>query len=334
MEIMFNAKTYNSEQVIEEAVKEIHKQAILSLYNTAKGTLELALLNLIIITEDYKTELFRFQKDNGHTEFITENEYGQGYAQVVSSQSIDDEEVYNILIDKTLAVALIGDDILLTMKESLNSEQYAELLNVRQMAINTICHEFAHVHEFSLNRDLEWLRNKKWGTDLPSFYLKLAMQCWSEYFACRTVSGTCYFKPEDCIELITTCREAEKMLQEKRSKYNRRLISLDNFVNDFHKYTTFLLKKIAYIHGNLYCFAESRERIVQSIKEDFEGVYAKNIWTDYGQAMNQLFEKHPMWKDETVFNDLISLIEKYFNQFEIYLHQENQGIYYDIPVRL
>ena len=61
--------------------------------NTLKETLDLSLLNSIIIPEDYKEGLFDFQKLNGHTAFITENEYGRGVAQVVSSKNESGETV-------------------------------------------------------------------------------------------------------------------------------------------------------------------------------------------------------------------------------------------------
>ena len=124
------------------------------------------------------------------------------------------------------------------------------------------------------------------------------------------------------------------MLQEKRSKYNRRIITLDDFVKEYHRYTTFILKKIASAHGNLFCLAESREDIIQIIEDNLRESYVKAIWSEYGRALNKLYKDYPMWKNATVFDDVISLIEKYYNQFDIYISQTSQGIYYDIPIRL
>ena len=323
MEIVFNASTYKPGSEIEDLVKENYKQSIFLIYNSLKETLDLSLLNSIIVPEDYKTELFEFQSNNCHSEFITENEYGQGVAQVVSSKSDSGETIYNVVIDKKLIISLVADD-----------EQYKEFYDIRQLAINTLCHEFGHVHEYGLNRKMEWLQDIEMGTDLHSQYLELAKRCWSEYFACRTVSSTFPLKPEDCIEIINTCNDAEKMLQQKRSKYNRRIITLNDFVIEFHRYTTFILKKIASAHGNLYCLAESRGDIIQTMEDNFGEAYVKGIWSEYGRALNKLYEDYPMWKDNTVFDDIISLNEKYYNQFDIYISQITQGVYYDIPVRL
>lgn len=334
MDIIYNAKTYNPDREIEHHVKESHIQAILSIHNSIESQLDLSLLNAIIITEDYKVELFEFQRNNGHSEFVTENEYGQGFAQVVSSKSSTGDTVYNVIIDKCLIVALIGDNVLPYLKETLDAEQYETLLYTRQLAINTLCHELAHVHEYALDRGIEWVQKRVKSLDLHSQYLETAMQCWNEYFACRTVSGTYPFNVDNCLEIINTCKNAEKMLQEKRSKYNRQIISLNDFIIEFHKYTTFLLKKIAYAHGNLYCLADSKQDAIQTMEIDFEGAYIKAIWVEYGKAMDNLYVNFPLWKDETVFDDVISLIEKYYNQFEIYLHQESRGVYYDIPIKL
>lgn len=334
MEIVFNASTYEPGSKIEDLVIENYKQAIFSIYNSLKETLDLSLLNLIIVPEDYKSELFEFQRNNGHSEFITENEYGQGCAQVVSSKSNSGETIYNVVIDKKLIFSFVADNKLQAIKETFNAEQYKEFCDIRQLAINALCHEFAHVNEYSLNREIKWLQDIEIDTDLHLQYLELAKQCWSEYFACRTVSSTFPLKPEDCTEIINTCNDAEKMLQQKRSKYNRKIITLDDFVREFHKYTTFILKKIASAHGNLYCLAESRGDIIQTMEDNFGESYIKVIWSEYGRELNKLYEEYPMWKDNTVFDDVISLNEKYFNQFDIYISQTAQGIYYDIPVRL
>lgn len=122
MEILFHAKTFG-EQPIEQQQIEAYTQAIFSIYNTLKETLNLSLLNSIIIPEDYKEGLFDFQRLNGHIEFITENEYGRGMAQVVSSKNESEEIVYNIAIDKNLIFALVGDDQLEAVKNNLNSQE-------------------------------------------------------------------------------------------------------------------------------------------------------------------------------------------------------------------
>jgi hypothetical protein len=319
MDIIFNARTYNPDREIDNLVRDNYIQAILSIYNSLKDTLDLSLLNSIIVPEDYKTELFEFQRNNGHSEFITENEYGRGFAQVVSSKSDRGEIVYNVIIDKNIILSLLPDNFLQSIKDNLNDdEQYKTFCYTRQLAINTLCHEFGHIYEYSLNRKIEWIRDREMGTDLHSQYLELAKQCWSEYFACRTVSSTFPLKPEDCIEIINTCNDVEKMLQEKRSKYNRRIITLEDFVTEFHKYTTFILKKIASAHGNLYCLDESREDIIQIMEDNLRESYVKAIWSEYGRALNKLYKDYSMWKDATVFDDVIFLIEKYYNQFDIY----------------
>ena len=244
MEILFNAKSFG-EQSIEKQQIDAYSQAIFSIYNTLREILDLSLLNSIIIPEDYKEGLFDFQRINGHREFITENEYGKGMAQVVSSDNGSGETVYNIIIDKNIIFTLVGEEQLQAIEESLNSEEkYALFLSSRQLAINTLYHEFGHIHEFSLNREIEWIQNKEIKTDLRSQYILLAMQCWSEYFTCRTSSGSFPFDVSVAMEIIDTCNNAEAGLQKQRSKYNRRKIGLDEFVTEFHDYTGFSRNKV------------------------------------------------------------------------------------------
>ncbi|NLL69737.1 MAG: hypothetical protein GX238_01250 [Epulopiscium sp.] len=332
MEIVFDAKTYG-EYIMEEEQIEAFTQAIYSIYNTLKESLDLSLLNSIIIPEDYKEGLFDFQRLNGHTEFITENEYGRGMAQVVSSEN--GETVYNIIIDKNIIFTLVGDDHLQAIKDNLNSEEeYALFLSSRQLAIYTLYHEFGHVHEYGLNRGIKWIQNKEVKTDLRSQYILLAMQCWSEYFACRTSSSAFPFDESDALEIITTCNNAEKGLQKQRSMYNRGIINLDNFVLEFHNYTGFILKKIASAHGNLYCLGDYREKMINVIEENLEESYVKTIWKNYGKTLDELYILYPNWEDDNVFNGLCELIVEYYKQYEIYISETPQGIYYDIPVRL
>lgn len=261
MEIIFTAKTLGN-QILEENQIDAYTQAIFSIYNTIKEVLDLSLLNSIIITEEYKEGLFDFQKKNGHDEFITDNEYGRGIAQVVSSEAECGETVYNIIIDKNLISMLVGDEQLEAVKSNLKSqEEYNVFLKSRQLAINTLYHEFGHVYEYSLNRTIEWIQNKEIKTDLFSQLTVIAQQCWSEYFACRIASKSFPFDETTAIEIIETCNTAEKELQKERSKYNRRLVGLDEFVIGFHEYTNFILKKIASSHGNLYCLNDSREKV-------------------------------------------------------------------------
>ncbi len=78
MEILFNAKTFG-EQPMEKQQIEAYTQAIFSIYNTLKETLDLSLLNSIIIPEDYKEGLFDFQRLNGHVELLLKMNMEEGW---------------------------------------------------------------------------------------------------------------------------------------------------------------------------------------------------------------------------------------------------------------
>ena len=334
MKVLFNAKTFDSKHEIKELVKERYRQVILHVCDALKDSLDLSLLNSIIIPDDYKTELFEFQRNNGHKESLTENEYARGFAQVVSSQSHNNDVVYNVIIDKAIIQALLCDDALSNIKNSIDEAKYKELIHERTFAINTLCHELAHVYAYNLKKNITWLEQDYEDSDLKSLYSSLALSCWDEYFASRIVSATYAWASESIYELKRTCNSAEEMLNEKRREYNHRNISLTDFAIEFHKYTDVLLKNISYLHGNLFCLTESREHMVCCIDENLDGTYIKSIWIDFGQVMDTLFKDYPNWKNESVLHDLTLLIEKYYNQFDIYLSQKYEGIYYDIPVKL
>lgn len=333
MDILFNAKEFDGQD--RGYQKEIYTQVIFSIYNRLKEKLDLSLLDLIIIPEDYKEGLFDFQRQNEHNVFITENEYGRGMAQVVSSKNKMGETVYNIVIDKDLIFVLVGESQLESIKNNLNSEEeYRLFLSARQLAINTLYHEFVHIHEYSLNSGIDWIQNKDVKTDLRSQYIFLAIQCWSEYFACRISSESFPLDESVIRDVIATCINVENVLQKQRSEYNKRKIGLDEFVTKFHAYTDFLLKKIASTYGNLYCVGNSREKIIDFIEEGLGESYTKVIWKDYDKILDKLYQDYPDWKDDDVFDDVCDVIVKYYNQYEIYISETAQGMYYDIPVRL
>ncbi|MDF2605832.1 MAG: hypothetical protein K0S34_22 [Bacillales bacterium] len=335
MEVLITAKTYDDKHILEDIVIENYRKSILSVYMQLEQILDTSLLNSIIIPEDYKNELFEFQRKNGHSEFVTENEYGKGHAQVVSSESENGDTVYNVIINKSVIFALVSDDALQRIKDYLaEDEQYISLFNARLRAINTIFHELVHVHEHSINNNIEWLQKIDEKTDLQNQYKRLALRCWSEYFACRIASATFNFKPENCYEIIGTCKDVELMLQKKRSKYNCRIITLDEFVIEFHNYTNFILKKIASEHGNLFSLMDEREDVIQMLENRLEETYIKKIWFESGKELDKLFDKYPNWEDHTILDGLIELIVKYHNQFEIYINETPEGIHYDIPVRI
>lgn len=329
MEVIFNAVNYKGER-IENTAKEIYKQAIISIYTTLKYKLDLSLLSSFIVPEDYESELFELQRINGHSNFITKNEYGQGIAQVVSCK---EKELYNIIVDKNVIFLIIPENQLNSIEISLGHE-YKTFLNSRQLAIYTVYHEFAHVHEFALNKNIKWLKEFKGNGELESHYFKLALDIWREYFACRTASISLVLQSEDLSEIITTCSDAENMLREKRRKYHRHILSLEDFVIDFHNYTSFILNKIGSAHGNLFSLEDRREEMIGLMEECYQDSYVKAIWVDLGITLYKLYEQHPMWTNQAVFKKLIDLIKNYYNQFEIYISDTGDGLYYDIPVRL
>lgn len=331
---MFTVKTYDGEKVLEELVLEGHKQAIVSIYDRLKGSLDLSRLKSIIVPEDYKKELFEIQRKNGHTESLVENNLGQSFAQRVSGKSDDGKTTYSLVIHKAIIFTLISDEITQALQLTLDEEEYESFLHTRQLAINTLYRQFAHIHELALNRTISWIRPNEEKGDLRSQYMIVAKQCWSEYFACRTAASTFSLSAEDCAEVIQTCSDAEEMLHGQRSKYNRRKIDLNDFVSEFHKYTAFILKKIACAHGNLYCLEKSREEVTQAIEEGLEARHVGAIWTEFGQVLSKLYDDYPEWKDDTVFNDICTLIEGYYKKHEIHINETPQGVCYDVPVGL
>ena len=126
---------------------------------------------------------------NGHSEFITENEYGRGMAQVVSSKNDKEEIVYTIVIDKNLIFhLLVGEEQLEAVKNNFNSqEDYDPSIYFNKTV------SYQHFYIMSLPPVCEYSLNRAHSMD-PEFRTKsrftfqlviLARQCWSGIFLPR-----------------------------------------------------------------------------------------------------------------------------------------------------
>lgn len=218
---------------------------------------------------------------------------------------------------------------------SMKEDERQLLSQVRNCSVNIFFHECGHVYEGSLRKNIKWLQSWKESSDLQSQYIQLSISIWQEYFASRVASSSFVPYREMIDDMYDTCNKVEKMILEKRKQYNLGNMALDEFCRIFNSYIEFLLKQLGTAHGNFWIFGkENRQEVVNIIQRGFYSTNAENIWKELGEVLDKLYDTFPAWSGLEVFDELISVIIKYIERFEVYITQKPEGIYYEIPVKL
>jgi hypothetical protein len=333
MQVTISATALSDTFQITENHRFIYKACIESIYNQLSISFNLTNLSQVVIPEDYEKELLSFQRKNGKREFITKNDFGLGYAQVVSFKK-NEKMNYVIFLRKDLLSALLPDEQMETFQKSLSEENYAEALKARNLAINTIIHEFAHVDEMNDRELIGWIDTIKADGSLVSFLSDISLAVWAEYYACRKSNLICQIEDYLLEEIIETCKQIDIMIQEQREQYHRSKVSLDEFVSYFHSYTSFVLKKMASYHGHLFAMSyDYRIETIQNISALLIDQPAYLIWSELGAELELLFKRFPEWESEESLNNMINILRQYYNRYEVYLSDTELGIYYNIPVK-
>jgi len=332
MDIVFNAKSFDNKTPIKEEEKATYISTISFLFQHFKNELNLANLKSITITDEYFKELSTFCSDNNLTDFPTDNQYGSAFGCVKSLQH-NNETYYHVFIKKELILSLIPDYCLPYIKETISEDNYKQLLESRQFAINIINHEFAHIHENNLSKEITWINDyKKEPQKLQSLYMCFAQSVWGEYFANRKASSSYPFSETDIIELPETIKNIENDIINKRHEYNLWNLSIDDFIYYFLENTSFIMKKVASIHGNIFLFnQEEREEIIVYLEGKLESTRMQTLLCEIGVALDKLYSLFPKWESEIVFNEMITIITTYFARFHVYPIETPEGIYYSIP---
>ncbi len=333
MEVIISATALSDTFQLTDDHRFIYKLCIESIYDQLSSGLNLVNLSQVIIPEDYEKELFSFQQKNGQREFITKNEFGLGFAQVVTVTENDDTR-HVIFLRKDLVAALLPDEQLEILQKSLSEENYEEALKARNLAINTIIHEFAHVDEMNKRELMGWIDTIKGVVSVDSKYFNDCFSIWTEYYACRKVSTSLQIKADLIVEMVETCKSVDSKIQEQREKYHMHQVSLDEFVIYFHEYTSFMLNKMASNHGHFFAIpSDSRIEIIEQVSELLIGQPAYLIWSELGIELDLLFQHFPKWESVESLNNFKEIIKRYYNGYDIFMSDTEMGVYYDIPVK-
>jgi len=283
--------------------------------------LELDSLKYIIISEDFKTELFKFQKSKGLREGCTENEVGVAGGKVVAY--IEAGELEHIIFLHPNVFGL------------LFSNESNDVLN----GIQIMRHELCHVHD-------DYLKSKVLSFDFITnqekdfeWALKLhADSIWSEFIANKLskitveIEGTKISTPtlvsftQDIPLFIDSIFKMKADTKNYIDAY-RTHRDITRLYLEIQKCSTFFFTMAGRIYGLLSLYEEPLEILDEGIKK----TYAFEIWKPLCQSLDALNSRYPNWSGVQEFDELSQVVLKTWNILGIYPRVTESGLYIDVP---
>ncbi|WP_434290217.1 hypothetical protein [Clostridium botulinum] len=337
MKVEFLAKSFNGKEMITEEEKNYCEQIIYELVKDLSKEMNISNLEAIIIPDNYKKELFKFQKSRGLSEWCTDDDIGSGMGQTINRIS-NGKGIQTIFLRKELIAVLEHYKALLDIKKNedeglLELNEDEDLLEITVNAMNVLHHELSHVHEMNITENIKWTNNLNFDDNLLNYRCReLAMIIWREYYACRFSSETHKITSSDTDYIIKLSNKIETEILSQKEKYNLKKIELNDFDIMFHKNISVLLKLSASAHGNYFFLTSKnkRDENISRVWEGLKGTLFQNQWIQLGVILDRLFSQYPNWDTIDILDDLCNLTITYMQKFNIYIDNTPEGLYYRI----
>ncbi len=191
--------------------------------------------------------------------------------------------------------------------------------NETKVAIHLLHHELSHIHDyFNLKEfDKSILKHKFKPTD--KYYFNIAYRVWSEFFAnynsiqtiCEDSMNISFTNFIDGLSIIDSSILLNKL------RYQKELISLDEFDFILLRDTQFLYSTLAYLLGYL----AAARNIAKDTSIKLEGLEG-HLFEDLGQEMllilEELLDIYPSkWNDISIFDKLRANIFRFYEKIGI-----------------
>lgn len=296
-------------------------------------------LDTIHFTENYREELYSFQKSIGQKPFATLNQIGEGQAQVVTVKKHQErmgENGYHIFFNKMIAAAVLISQWLQD-RETVDkgNEELSELVKLfitqKNVYIRMIRHELCHIEDQNNRKDWTWLDSSFTEKNLQTILRSDSFRLWEEYYACKR-SNFIYsaeVASEELKNAVSNMDIAEREICELRWKYNNLEIELEDFVNQLHDYirTTFIYW--CYYMGHMDKYYESLvDRMMPELYPSRFYHFLPDIW----KVLHAMSETYPEWQGPEIYDDLAKLVLQCINEFKVFPKDTATGLYYGIPV--
>ena len=331
MQIIVTVKTFGDEMAqfnfLIPSMKDVMEKAIDQLITLEEPHINIENLVAIHFTDDYRKELFSFQKSIGHPAFATRNKIANGHAQVVST-----EDGFHIFINKLIPMSIMTAQFFEDNNGKLNQELLSELELEKNKYLRILRHELAHVEDENNQRNWPWLKHAFDGFNLQNVLRHDAHRLWEEYYACRR-SNFFYDNEgmrEEIASLLSNLEIAEKEVCDLRWKYNTQKVKLNDFIKLLHEYVRSAFIYCCYFMGHI---DRVYEHIVYQLKPELYPSrfypYIPRMWA----VLRSMADSYPAWEDVAVFDKLTEIILDSIKEFEVFPEDTVEGIDYSIPVK-
>ena len=266
-------------------------------------------LESITITDHFVDDVLAFQREhlNG-VEGATHNEYGRAFGKMIY---VPNQKKYHVFLDSEYGLFLIDDAIMDVVISRMNGDRALinNIVTQRKCAMNLLAHELEH-YKFA-NAQVAPGANGSFD----NYCERVMFELFDEYNASRKaieVSPVSAFTYD--VEYVL---KIEKYIMDQRLKYNKRKVSLNQFVSLFHQYTRQALMYIAANLGSKH-----------GIKDDmsvFEECCCFPLVKDLEQAFGKLFSLMQQGKRITVSRNHVEWLKEYYELFGVYISETTEG---------
>lgn len=272
-------------------------------------------LESITITDNFVDDVLAFQRENlNGVEGVTHNEYGRAFGKMIF---VPDQKKYHVFLDSEYGSFLIDDEIMDVVISRMNGDRALinNIVTQRKCAMNLLVHELEH-YKFANTQVASGVNGS-----FDNYCERVMFELFDEYNASRRaieVSPVSVFTYDEKYML-----NIEKYIMEQRLKYNKRKVSLNQFVSLFHQYTR---QALMYIAANI-----GSKHGVMGDMSVFEECRCFSLTKDLEQAFEYLFSLMQQGEKITVSRNHVEWLKEYYELFGVYISETAEGWYYDIP---
>jgi hypothetical protein len=295
MEIRINHLEF-TEELKSAVVKILH-----DIINQCSN-LNLSSLALIVIPNDYGSELIEFQKQHGLRVGYTDNGLGIGVGKTLS-YTVDERLISCIFLNANIIAGLFDE-------------------NIAQDVAHIIHHELCHVHDDTMKFSLFGVDDiEKIFFGLSDFLRQVSYAhadlSWSEYIATRLSFSS---MPKNHHMYVQSFSEAipetlNRCIQAKKD-YNQHL-DVTKLFGEIQIHSSYLIKTYSYFLGYCHSVMDSPPSdIIIQLTTQFP--YLTDFLSPLSDELKILYQTYEKWTDYRVFERLSSIIIRLWNNLGIH----------------
>lgn len=229
-----------------------------------------------------------------------------------NSTSAATAKVVEVVIDEDIKFIIVCDELIPSFLQSLK-------VNEVNVGIHLLHHELSHIHDYYNLREFDKniLNHKFKPTD--RYYFNIAHRVWSEFFA--NYNSILTLSKNSLNISFTNFKDGLFTIDDSillnKLRYQKGLISLDEFDSILLRDTEFLYSMLAYLLG--YIVAARNIAKDTSIKiEGLEGHLFEDLAQEMLLILEELLDIYPSeWKDISIFDKLKTNIFRFYEKIGI-----------------